>query len=152
MKLDKLVKVAVAALEDVKAHNITVLNVIGATTLFDRMIIASADSTRQTRALANNVQDKVRSGGGAVYGIEGVRLGSGYWWISAMCWYTSCKLVSVPTIILKSCGLAQFQKRSTCLRPSQASSSPLPDRVSRRLNWPLPPSELNQSHLNKFRS
>jgi ribosome-associated protein len=75
MKLDKLVKIAVAALEDVKAHNITVLNVIGATTLFDRMIIASADSTRQTRALANNVQDKVRSGGGAVYGIEGGETG-----------------------------------------------------------------------------
>ena len=75
MKLDKLVKIAVSALEDVKAHDITVLNVIGATTLFDRMIIASADSTRQTRALANNVQDKVRSGGGAVYGIEGGETG-----------------------------------------------------------------------------
>jgi ribosome-associated protein len=75
MKLDKLVKIAVTALEDVKAHDITVLNVIGATTLFDRMIIASADSTRQTRALANNVQDKVRSGGGAVYGIEGGETG-----------------------------------------------------------------------------
>ena len=75
MKLDKLVKIAVTALEDVKAHDITVLNVIGATTLFDRMVIASADSTRQTRALANNVQDKVRSGGGAVYGIEGGETG-----------------------------------------------------------------------------
>lgn len=75
MKLDKLVNMVIAALEEIKAHDITVLEVAGVTTLFDRMIIASADSTRQTRALANNVQEKVRAGGGAVYGIEGGETG-----------------------------------------------------------------------------
>ena len=75
MKLDKLVNIVITALEDIKAHDITVLEVTGVTTLFDRMIIASADSTRQTRALANNVQEKVRAGGGAVYGIEGGETG-----------------------------------------------------------------------------
>lgn len=75
MKLDKLVNIVITALEEIKAHDITVLEVTGVTTLFDRMIIASADSTRQTRALANNVQEKVRAGGGAVYGIEGGETG-----------------------------------------------------------------------------
>ncbi len=75
MKLDKLVTIIVAALEDIKAHDIRVLNVAGITTLFDRMIIASADSSRQTVALANNVQGKVRAGGGAVFGMEGEETG-----------------------------------------------------------------------------
>ena len=75
MKLDKLVNIVITALEEIKAHDITVLEVTGVTTLFDRMIIASADSTRQTRALANNVQEKVRAGGGVVYGIEGGETG-----------------------------------------------------------------------------
>ncbi len=75
MKLDKLVNIIVAALEDIKAHDIRVLNVAGVTTLFDRMIIASADSSRQTVALANNVQGKVRAGGGAVFGMEGEETG-----------------------------------------------------------------------------
>lgn len=75
MKLDKLVNIVVTALEDVKARDITVLDIAGATTLFDRMIIASADSNRQTRALANNVQEKVKAGGSAVYGMEGEETG-----------------------------------------------------------------------------
>ncbi len=75
MKLDKLVNIVITALEEIKAHDITVLEVTGVTTLFDRMIIASADSTRQTRALANNVQEKVRASGGAVFGIEGGETG-----------------------------------------------------------------------------
>ena len=75
MKLDKLVKMVVTALEDIKAHDIRVLDVAGITTLFDRMIIASADSSRQAVALANNVQEKVKAGGGAVYGMEGEETG-----------------------------------------------------------------------------
>lgn len=75
MKLDKLVNIVIIALEEIKAHDITVLEVTGTTTLFDRMVIASADSTRQTRALANNVQEKVQASGGAVYGIEGGEAG-----------------------------------------------------------------------------
>lgn len=75
MKLDKLVDMVVTALEDVKARDIMVLDVAGITTLFDRMIIASADSTPQTRALANNVQEKVKAGDGTVYGMEGEKTG-----------------------------------------------------------------------------
>lgn len=75
MTLAKLVRTVVAALEEIKAHDIEVLDVKKITALFDRMIIASADSTRQTRAIANNVVEKVKAAGGTVYGTEGEQNG-----------------------------------------------------------------------------
>ncbi len=75
MTLLKLVKTAIGALEEIKARDIEVLNVSKITTLFDRMIIASGDSTRQTKAIANNVAEKVKAGGGTVYGVEGEQTG-----------------------------------------------------------------------------
>jgi ribosome-associated protein len=75
MTLAKLVKTIVAALEEIKARDIEVLDVRKITTLCDRMIIASGESTRQTRAIANNVAEKVKAAGGAVYGMEGEQTG-----------------------------------------------------------------------------
>lgn len=75
MKPDKLVRTAVHALEDIKAQNIDVLDTSQMNTLFDFMIIASAESTRQTKALANNVQVKVKADGGTVYSMEGDETG-----------------------------------------------------------------------------
>jgi len=77
MNLNQLVKIVISALEDVKASDIEVLDVTKITTLFDRMIIASAVSTRQAKAIANNVHDKVKESGGIAYGTEGE--GSGEW-------------------------------------------------------------------------
>lgn len=71
MNLNQLTKIVISALEDVKASDIDVLDVTKMTTFFDRMIIASAVSTRQAKAIANNVHDKVKVAGGMVYGIEG---------------------------------------------------------------------------------
>ncbi len=68
---------AVLALEDIKAKDIEVLDVHRMTSLCDYMIIASADSTRQTRALARNVEDRLREKGATVYGVEGEQ--SGEW-------------------------------------------------------------------------
>jgi ribosome-associated protein len=70
-------KLVVAALEDIKARDIEVLNVTRLTAMFDRVIIASADSTRQVKALARNVQDKLREAGAGVVGVEGEE--SGEW-------------------------------------------------------------------------
>ena len=75
MKSDMLVKTVVAALEEIKANDIEVLNVAKTTSMFDYMIIASADSTRQTKALANNIQEKVKASGGKVYSVEGEQTG-----------------------------------------------------------------------------
>ena len=77
MDIRKLQKIAVAALEDVKAKDIEVLNTSKLSALFDRIIIATGDSNRQTRALARSVYDKVKEAGGEVIGIEGEE--SGEW-------------------------------------------------------------------------
>jgi len=75
MDIRKLQKIVVAALEDVKAVDIEVINVTKLTSLFDRVIIASGSSNRQTRALANNVQVKVKEAGGEVVSVEGEETG-----------------------------------------------------------------------------
>jgi len=56
--IQKMVDIAVNALEDVKAKDIIVLDTSEKPSLFSRMIIASGDSTRQVKALANNVDLK----------------------------------------------------------------------------------------------
>jgi ribosome-associated protein len=70
-----MVKATVAALEEIKARDIVVLNVSKLTALFERMIIASADSTRQTKAIAGNVQERLKALGAKVYGVEGEQAG-----------------------------------------------------------------------------
>ena len=77
MYLPKLQKIVVAALEDIKARDIDVFNTAKLSAMFDRIVIASADSTRQTKALARNVHDKVTEAGGEVLSIEGAD--SGEW-------------------------------------------------------------------------
>lgn len=75
MNSEKLVPVIVDALEEIKAHDIDVINVSKITAMFGYIIIASADSSRQTKALANNVQEKVKAAGGKVYSMEGEQTG-----------------------------------------------------------------------------
>ena len=67
----------VAALEDIKAADITVLDTSKLSPLFERMIIASANSPRQTRALADNVVKQLKLRGEEVLGTEGEE--SGEW-------------------------------------------------------------------------
>jgi len=71
MDIRKLQKAVVTALEDIKARDIEVYDVKHLTSLFDRVVIASADSARQARSLARNVHDKARELGVRVYGMEG---------------------------------------------------------------------------------
>ena len=73
MRVDRIVKTAVAALQDIKARDLAVLNVVKLTPMFDRVIIATGDSTRQVKALADNVQLKLKAAGAKVYGVEGER-------------------------------------------------------------------------------
>ena len=75
MESKELVKIAVDALEEIKAHDIAVMEIDEMVALFDYMIVASADSNRQTRALANNVQEKVKASGGTVLSMEGQETG-----------------------------------------------------------------------------
>ena len=73
MRADTLAKAAVAALEDIKGRDIVVLDVRKMTPLFDRVIIASADSTRQIRALSFHLQEQMKSAGARIRGVEGGR-------------------------------------------------------------------------------
>jgi len=74
--------VIVDALEDMKGQDITVFDATPMTALFDRVIIVSGTSNRQTRSLAKNVHDKVKENGGQVYGMEGEETGE---WVLVDC-------------------------------------------------------------------
>lgn len=73
MRVDRIVKAVVNALEDIKGRDIVVLNVVKLTSMFDRVIIATGDSNRQVKALADNVQAKLKALGARVKGVEGAQ-------------------------------------------------------------------------------
>ena len=77
MQAEALCRAAVDALETIKAEDIVVMDVRKMSSLFDYIIVASAESTRQTRALVNNLQDKIKALGGQILGVEGEE--SGEW-------------------------------------------------------------------------
>jgi ribosome-associated protein len=80
--VQKLQRVIVDALEDVKAQDIQVFNTEHLSPLFERVIIASGTSNRQTKALSASVRDKVRDAGFGKPRIEGEDNGE---WIIADC-------------------------------------------------------------------
>ena len=75
MRLDKITRAAVDALEDVKARDIVVFDVKKMTAIFDKVIVATGESNRQCRALASRVQEMIKAAGGKVYGVEGEATG-----------------------------------------------------------------------------
>ena len=82
MRLNKLQQTAVAALEDIKARDITVLDVRKITSFYDSMIIASAESNRQAKALAHHVRDRLKEAGASIIGVEGEESGE---WVLVDC-------------------------------------------------------------------
>lgn len=71
LNIEEKTKAVVDALEDIKADDIVVVDTSKLSPLFDRMIIASAKSTRQTKAIADNVVVKLKEQGEQVFGREG---------------------------------------------------------------------------------
>jgi ribosome-associated protein len=82
MDIRKLQRAIVDGLEDVKAHNIVVFNTEHLSPLFERVIIASGTSNRQTKALASSVRESVKSKGLATPRTEGEENGE---WIIVDC-------------------------------------------------------------------
>lgn len=78
----KLQRAIVDGLEDVKAQDIQVFNTEHLSPLFERVIVASGTSNRQTKALAASVRDKVKEAGFAKPRIEGEDNGE---WIIVDC-------------------------------------------------------------------
>jgi len=75
MDLRKKQRLVVDALEDVKGYDIVVYNTARMPTMFERVVLATGDSNRQVKALADRVQDRVRESGARVYGVEGEKGG-----------------------------------------------------------------------------
>jgi ribosome-associated protein len=82
MDIRKLQRAIVDGLEDVKGQNIVVFNTEHLSPLFERVIIASGTSNRQTKALASSVRDAVKSRGFPVMRTEGEDNGE---WIIVDC-------------------------------------------------------------------
>jgi len=67
--------IVTAALEDIKAINVRVLDVRGLTDIADIMIVASGNSDRHVRSIADRVVESVKAAGIKPYGVEGARDG-----------------------------------------------------------------------------
>src|SRR5438034_6730971 len=75
MDLREKQRLVVDALEDIKGRDILVYNTARMPSMFERVVIASGDSNRQVKALADHVQDRIRELGSRVYGVEGEKAG-----------------------------------------------------------------------------
>ncbi len=80
--IQKLQRAIVDALEDVKAQDIVVFDTEHLSPLFERVVVASGTSNRQTKALAASVRDAVRDAGFAKPRVEGEANGE---WIIVDC-------------------------------------------------------------------
>jgi len=82
MDLRKLQRVVVDALEDIKGQDISIFNTEHLSDMFERVVVASGTSNRQTRALASSVVEKVKQAGGYVVSVEGEDSGE---WVLVDC-------------------------------------------------------------------
>jgi len=70
-------KLVISALEDIKARDIQAIDVRKLTPIFDWVVVASAESARQTKALSRHVLEKLKEAGSSIVGTEGEE--SGEW-------------------------------------------------------------------------
>ena len=77
MDLRRKQRAVVDALEDIKGYDVVVYNTAAMPSMFERVVIASGDSTRQVKALSDHVREKLEALGARVYGVEGEA--SGEW-------------------------------------------------------------------------
>ena len=82
MDIRKLQRAIVDGLEDVKAQDVVVFNTEALSPLFERVIIASGSSNRQTKALASSVRETLKARGLPVLRTEGEDNGE---WIIVDC-------------------------------------------------------------------
>ena len=75
MESEALTKLVIEALEDVKGIDIRTLDVKDKTSITDVMVIASGNSNRQVKALADSVIEHCKKAGLSIYGSEGIETG-----------------------------------------------------------------------------
>ena len=93
LEIEQLEAIVMDALDDMKAQDVTVLNTESLTDEFDRVIIATGSSNRQTRALAKNVHEKVKENGGDILATEGEDTGE---WVLVDCADIIVHLMQAP--------------------------------------------------------
>jgi ribosome-associated protein len=67
--------IVTAALDDMKAANVKVMDVRGLTDIADVMVVASGNSDRHVRSIADRVIEKAKENGFRPLGVEGAREG-----------------------------------------------------------------------------
>ena len=77
LNTDQLQQLVVSSLEDFKATDITVIDVTGRSPLTERLVVASGNSTRHVKSMADNLIVKAKAAGNAPLGVEGA--GEGEW-------------------------------------------------------------------------
>lgn len=70
-----LTRIAIAALEDMKAVNVKVLDVRKLTDIADTMIVATGNSDRHVKSIADRLIERCKAAGHRAYGVEGQREG-----------------------------------------------------------------------------
>ena len=88
MDIRKKQRAVVDALEDIKARDIVIFNTGRLPSMFERVVIASGDSTRQVKALADHVQERFASSADASMASRAKPTPSGCWSIWATSWCT----------------------------------------------------------------
>jgi ribosome-associated protein len=73
--LDTMKQAVVDAIEDIKGFDISVMDVRKLTSMTSYMIVASANSSRQAKAVADNVREKLKEKGYQIRGTEGEKEG-----------------------------------------------------------------------------
>ena len=122
MDIRKLQRAIVDGLEDVKAQNIVVFNTEHLSPLFERVIVATGTSNRQTKALASSVRDAVKSRGMAVLRTEGEENGE---WIS--------KGVKAPVQLSGSSSSASENSTTCSMNSTGLRGSGVASSVRRRI-------------------
>lgn len=75
LDLEAMKLAVVDAIEDIKGFDISVMDVRKLTSMTNYMIVASANSSRQAKAIADNVREKIKEKGFAIRGTEGEKDG-----------------------------------------------------------------------------
>ena len=112
-----------AALDDMKAVNVKVLDVRGLTDIADTMVIASGNSDRHVRSIAESVVERAKEAGVRPLGTEGER--DGEWVLVDLqdSWCTSCCHACASSMVSSGCGKAIRRCRRSPLRRYRAWSA-----------------------------
>jgi ribosome-associated protein len=127
MDIRKLQRAIVDGLEDVKGQDILVLNTEHLSPLFERVIIASGTSNRQTKALASGVREAVKAAGFPVLATEGGDNGE---WIIVDCGAAVVHVMQ-PSIreyyhLEEIWGGKPIRLKFGAAKPAQAEEAPAP--------------------------